>query len=117
MPGGWSALDRRARILALLGLGVLVLLTAVGAWFSMRFGQPSTPYYGDAASTPAAIWTWDGAGYSMAPVAVGGPYSNHADMAYDRARGVLVLWDHGCGKLVAGFTGGCVNQVNETWTF
>ena len=38
-------------------------------------------------------------------------------MAYDRTNGVLVLWDHGCSKLVMGFTGGCQSQVNQTWTW
>src|SRR5258708_23656013 len=38
-------------------------------------------------------------------------------MAFDRGRGVLVLWDHGCGRLVMGFTGGCAARVNQTWTW
>jgi hypothetical protein len=116
-PSAWSALDRRARIIALLGLGALVLATAAATWLSMRFGQPSTPVYGIGDSAPAALWTWDGAGYSAVSGAGAGPYSNNADMAYDRAHRVLVLWDHGCGKLVMGFTGGCVAQVDQTWTW
>ncbi|HEY4026105.1 MAG TPA: hypothetical protein VGO86_06705 [Candidatus Dormibacteraeota bacterium] len=116
-PSGWATLDRRARILALLALAALALATVAGTWISMRFGQPSTPIYGSGGSAAAAVWTWDGASYSGAPVGGAGPYSNNADMAYDRAHGVLVLWDHGCGKLVMGFTGGCVTQVNRTWTW
>jgi hypothetical protein len=116
-PSAWSRLDRRARIVALLGLGALALATVATTWFSTRFGQPAMPFTigGDAA--PGILWIWDGAGYSMTPGAGAGPYSNDADMAFDRARGVLVLWDHGCGRLVMGFTGGCVDQVNRTWTW
>jgi hypothetical protein len=113
---GWSALGRRARITALLGLGALALATAAATWLSMRLGQPSVPVYGSG-SASAAVWTWDGSRYSVAPVAGAGPYSNDTDMAYDRAHGVLVLWDHGCGRLVMGFTGGCADQVNQTWTW
>jgi hypothetical protein len=116
-PSAWSRLDRRARILALLGLGALAVATLATTWLSMRFGQPATPIYTGGDAAPGALWTWDGAGYSMAPAAGAGPYSNDADMAYDRASGVLVLWDHGCGRLVMGFTGGCVDQVNRTWTW
>jgi len=116
-PSGWALLDRRARIVAVLGLGALALATVAGTWFSTRFGPSSTPVYGNGGSAPAAVWTWDGAGYSGAPIAGPGPYSNNADMAYDRARGVLVLWDHGCGRLVMGFTGGCTDRVDQTWTW
>ncbi len=102
--------------MALLALGALVLSTAAATWLSMRLGQPTTPVYGTG-SALAAFWTWDGTSYSGVPVAGAGPYSNDTDMAYDRADGLLVLWDHGCGKLVMGFTGGCVVQVNQTWTW
>jgi hypothetical protein len=102
--------------MVLLGLGALALSTAAATWLSMRSGQPSTPVYGTG-SAPAAIWTWDGTRYSVVPVAGAGPSSNNADMADDRAHGLLVLWDHGCGKLVMGFTGGCAVQVNQTWTW
>jgi hypothetical protein len=115
--GGWSALDRRARTLALVAMGALALAVSAATWLSMRPGQPSTPVYGNGSSAPAALWSWDGAGYRLVPSAGAGPYSNDADMAYDRARGVLVLWDHGCGRLVMGFTGGCIDQVNQTWTW
>jgi hypothetical protein len=110
-------LDRRARIVALLGLSALALATVAGSWLSMRFGQPSTPVYGNVASAPAAVWTWDGHRYSVVPGAGTGPNSNNADMAFDRAHGVLVLWDHGCSQLVMGFQGGCVAQVDQTWTW
>ncbi len=83
----------------------------------MRFGQPSSPvHYASGGSTPA-VRTWDGAGYTATPVNGAGPHSTNADMAYDRARRVLVLWDHGCGRLVMGFTGGCVDQVDQTCTW
>jgi hypothetical protein len=116
-PSAWARLDRRGRILALLGLCALAVATVATTWFSMRFGQPATPIYSGGAAAPGALWTWDGAAYSMMPGAGAGPYSNDADMAFDRTRGVLVLWDHGCGRLVMGFTGGCVTQVDQTWTW
>lgn len=117
MPRGWSALDRRARIAALVALGVLALTTVAATWYSMRFGQPSTPVYGSPSSAPASVWTWDGSTYSLVPTGGAGPRSNDVDMAYDRARGALVLWDHGCASLVMGFTGGCASRVDETWTW
>jgi hypothetical protein len=73
--------------------------------------------YSTAPSLPGAVWTWDGSQYVLAPVRGAGPSSNHADMAYDRARGAIVLWDHGCANLVMGFQGGCIDQVNRTWTW
>lgn len=116
-PSGWAALDRRARILALLGVGALALSAWAATWLSIRGGQPSVPVYGSPSSAPAGVWTWDGASYTLVPISGAGPHSNDADMAYDRAGGVLVLWDHGCSRLVMGFTGGCVAQVNQTWTW
>jgi hypothetical protein len=115
-PSGWSRLSRRGRVLALLGLGVLAVSTVAVTVLSMRLGQPSAPIYGSG-SAPATVWTWDGTGYSSTPVTGAGPYSNDTDMAYDRAHGALVVWDHGCGRLVMGFTGGCADQVNQTWTW
>jgi hypothetical protein len=103
-------------VLALLGLGVLAVSTVAVTLASMRLGQPSTPIYGSG-SAPATLWAWDGSRYSPAPVSGAGPYSNDTDMAYDRAHGVLVVWDHGCGRLVMGFQGGCTDQVNRTWTW
>ncbi len=116
-PSPWAALDRRARIVALLGVTALVVATAVTTWLSARFGQPSTPVYGSGAAASAAVWAGDGSGYMGAPIDGAGPSSNDADMAFDRTRGVLLLWDHGCDRLVMGFTGGCAAQVNRTWTW
>ena len=115
-PSGWSTLSRRARIMALLGLCALALSTSIATWLSMRPGRPLTPVYGSG-SALSTVWTWDGTRYSVAPVAGAGPYSNDTDMAYDRAQSLLVVWDHGCGRLVMGFTGGCADQVNQTWTW
>jgi hypothetical protein len=115
-PPGWSALGRGARVALGVGTAVLIIATAVASWLSIRFGQPSTPVYNGSVA-PASVWTWDGAGYSSIPVDGAGPYSNNADMAYDPAHGLLLLWDHGCGKLVMGFTGGCVDRANQTWTW
>lgn len=114
---GWSRLDRRGRFIALVGLASLALSAGVATWLSARPGQPSTPVYGGGGSSPAAVWTWDGARYSRAPIVGAGPSSNDADLAYDEAHGDMVLWDHGCARLVMGFTGGCVQQVNQTWTW
>jgi hypothetical protein len=67
--------------------------------------------------SPGATWTWNGARYFLVPSAGSGPLSNAADMAYDRNRGVIVLWDHGCANMVMGFQGGCAAHVNRTWTW
>ena len=114
---GWSELDRRTRIVAIVGLAALVLSAGAATWLSARPGRPSTPVYGNGTSVPAALWTWDGARYSSSPIRGAGPRSNDADMAYDRGQRQIVLWDHGCGRLVMGFTGGCVQRVNQTWTW
>jgi hypothetical protein len=103
--------------MALAGVGALLVCTAVATWLSMSVGQPSTPVYGTGASARSAVWTWDGAGWTAVPVAGAGPSSNEADMAYDPARRVILLWDHGCVRLVMGFTGGCAEQVDRTWTW
>jgi hypothetical protein len=116
-PSGWSRLDRRGRALAVAGAVALVVATALGSWLSLRFGQSATPITASTGGTAAALWTLDGAGYSASPVADPGPVSNDADMAFDQAHGVLVLWDHGCARLVMGFTGGCTAAVNRTWTW
>lgn len=116
-PSGWSTLDRRARAVALVGLAALALATIATTWLAIRYGQPSAPVYTGGDTAPGAVWTWDGAAYSKTPVTGGGPVSNAADMAFDRARGVIVLWDHGCERLVMGFTGGCVSRVDRTWTW
>ncbi len=115
-PPGWSDLDRGPRAALAAGAGALILVSALATWLSIRHGQPSKPVY-DGTVAAASLWTWDGAGYTSVPQSGAGPHSNHADMAYDRARGLLLLWDHGCGKLVMGFTGGCVDAANQTWTW
>src|SRR2546430_1164430 len=115
-PSGWSKLDGRARVLVLLGTAALVLATSAATVLSIRLGQSAAPIYGDSPSGPATVWTWDGRAYERSPIAGGGPTSNEADMAFDRSRGTLVLWDHGCDRLIMGFTGGCASVVNRTWT-
>ncbi|MGH7761995.1 MAG: hypothetical protein ACREOY_11360 [Candidatus Dormibacteraceae bacterium] len=117
-PSRWSDRGLRSRAFALLGIAALVAGAAIAIWFSMRGGQSSTPtLYGAARQLPAALWTWDGTAYTMRSVPAAGPSSNYADMAYDRTRSVIVLWDHGCTSLVMGFQGGCVNHINRTWTW
>jgi hypothetical protein len=114
----WSERDRRARLVAIVGISVLVLLVigaSIASW--LVTGQRSGPIYGNPRVTPGSVWTWDGTSYTMAPAAGPGPSSNKADMAYDRTLGLIVLWDHGCAALGMGFQGGCVAQVNQTWTW
>ncbi len=117
-PNPWSERRLRSRALAIAGVAGLMVFAAVAAWLSSRGGQPATPpLYGTASSAPAALWTWDGTSYAQHTVPANGPSSNHADMAFDRTHGVIVLWDHGCASMVMGFQGGCVTQVNRTWTW
>ncbi|HVC75011.1 MAG TPA: hypothetical protein VND96_00685 [Candidatus Micrarchaeaceae archaeon] len=105
-------------MLAILGIAALLVGASIGSWLSIRGGQPATPpLYGTARTAPATLWTWDGNAYTFRPVPSTGPSSNAADMAYDRSRGLIVLWDHGCASMVMGFQGGCVAQVNRTWTW
>jgi hypothetical protein len=114
----WSDRGLRSRVLAILGIAALLLGASIATWLSTRGGQPATPtLYGSARPAPAALWTWDGTRYTLRPVPATGPSSNDADMAYDRSRGLIVLWDHGCASMVMGFQGGCVAQVNRTWTW
>lgn len=115
----WSERSPRARLVALAGISALVLLivaASLASWLATG-GQRSAPVYGSPRVTPGVMWTWDGAGYTHVPAGRPGPSSNKADMAYDRTLGVIVLWDHGCAGLVMGFQGGCVAQVNQTWTW
>src|SRR5262249_47706002 len=116
-PSGWSTLGPRGRLLLVLGVIALGVSVALTTWLSVRLGPSQTPVYGTAGTAPAALWTWDGSTFSAATVAGAGPVSNDADMAYDRARGVLLLWDHGCSRLVMGFTGGCAERVDRTWAW
>lgn len=118
-PSPWSERTPRARLVAVVGISVLVLLivgASLAGWLATG-GQRSGPVYGNPRVTPGVVWTWDGAGYTRGPVGGPGPSSNKADMAYDQTRGVIVLWDHGCAGVVMGFQGGCVKQVNQTWTW
>jgi hypothetical protein len=117
-PSRWSDRGLRSRVFAILGIAALLVGAALAAWLSIRGGQPATPpLYGAASSAPATLWMWDGTSYAQRPVPAAGPSSNAADMAYDRTRGVIVLWDHGCSSMVMGFQGGCVSHVNRTWTW
>lgn len=116
-PAGWSSLERRTRWAMLLGgLGV-VLAIALGTVLSIRAAGPPTSVYGSGGVGPAALWASGGTGFDELATPGAGPASNHADMAFDSARGELVLWDHGCLHLVMGFQGGCVQQVDRTWTW
>jgi hypothetical protein len=105
-------------VLAIAGIIALLVVASIGTWLSIRSGQPATPsVYGTHGSTAGAVWTWDGTRYTLMPVHGAAPSSNHADMAYDRKRGLVVLWDHGCTSMVMGFQGGCSSQTNRTWTW
>jgi hypothetical protein len=97
---------------------MLLVVAAIGTWLSVRSGQPATPsVYGAPTSKAGAVWTWDGTRYTLMPAHGAAPSSNHADMAFDRKSGLIVLWDHGCAGMVMGFQGGCAAQVNKTWTW
>jgi hypothetical protein len=115
-PTSGPKLTRRAQILALSAFAVMALATALTAWLSIHAGGDSGPVFGSAGSGPARIWTWDGTDYTLLPATGSGPYSTNADMAYDPERGIVV-WDHGCSRLVMGFTGGCQSRVNQTWAW
>jgi hypothetical protein len=93
------------------------LLGAVAVWVSLA-GQPHSPnVYGIGGTAVARTWTWDGTDFTGQPATGSGPYSSDSDMAFDKRNGVVVLWDHGCSRLVMGFTGGCQSQVDRTWTW
>jgi hypothetical protein len=118
-PKAWSQRSPRERLIAIAGIGALVLLV-VGASFASWLatsGQRTGPVFGNPRVTPGTVWTWDGASFTAMQVEGSAPTSNWADMAYDRTRGVVVLWDHGCAALVMGFQGGCVAGVNKTWSW
>ena len=114
---GPAPLGARAAVLAGAGIALLLIAVAATAWLSMRAEPAHSPIYANTGSAPAALWALDGSGYSARPAAGVGPASNDADMAFDRNLGRLVLWDHGCTRLVMGFTGGCTTQVDQTWTW
>jgi hypothetical protein len=116
-PSRWSERGRGARLLALLGVAALLVSASVATWLAIRNAQSATPVYGNPSSSPGVTWTWDGARYAQVPATGSGPMSNNADMAYDRTRGLTVLWDHGCVNMVMGFQGGCATHVNRTWTW
>ena len=97
-------------------LVLLVIGASLASWLATG-GHRSAPVYGTPHVTVGVMWLWDGTGYTRVPAGRSGPSSNKADMAYDRAQRVIVLWDHGCAALVMGFQGGCVAQVNQTWTW
>jgi hypothetical protein len=102
-------------VAGIITLVLLIVAASIASWLEMRNGHATTPVYGTPSSALAAVWTWDGARYTLVPYAGQGPSSNKADMAYDLTRRVLVLWDHGCTGLVMGFQGGCVAHANQTW--
>jgi hypothetical protein len=110
-------LDRRLWIRAGVGVGLLTVLLAVAAWFSLGVGHPTSPIYGGG-TAQARTWTWDGSDFMAQPLQTdAGPNSSESEMAYDKGHQVVVLWDHGCSRLVMGFTGGCQSQVNQTWSW
>lgn len=107
----------RARTPAVLTMLMLGLAVAVTGWLSIRAAQSSAPVFVNSTGSTGTLWSWDGTGYRVAPGGGGGPRSNDVDMAFDRGAGVTVAWDHGCARLVMGFTGGCLDRVNQTWTW
>ncbi len=116
-PFGPPKLDRRGRLRLAAGAGLLTALLAIVAWVSLAGGRSSAPVYGNVGSGVARTWTWDGTDFTAQPSTRSGPFSTESDMAFDRRKSVVVLWDHGCSRLVMGFTGGCQSQVDRTWTW
>jgi len=94
----------------------MAVLIGIAAWVSRAGAGPAAAVRNGPAAT-AATWTGDMTGFTRQPTAAPGPVSDEADMAFDRSRGVVVLWDHGCSRLVMGFTGGCQGQVDQAWTW
>jgi hypothetical protein len=108
-PRGWLRVG--------VGVCLLAVLAGIGAWVSIGDGRSLAPVYGNGVAAESRTWSWDGRDFTAEPVMKPAPGSSDSAMAYDRTNGVLVLWDHGCSKLVMGFTGGCQSLVNQTWTW
>lgn len=115
-PAGPPRLERRALVRLWAGIGGLVVLLAIAALLSRLAAGPPPSVYGTG-SAKAATYGWDGADFTRLSTASPGPSSNEADMAFDRRSGEVVLWDHGCTRLVMGFTGGCQGVADQTWTW
>ncbi len=114
---GLPAAGRRAVLMGSVGIAGLLFLVALSTWMSVRGSTASGAVYTNVSPGAAGLWTWDGSTYRLHRVGSPGPASNDAEMAYDRARAVIVLWDHGCTRLVMGFEGGCMAQAQQTWTW
>lgn len=76
--------------MAVLGVGILTVLVIVTSWLSSLSARPATPIYGTSAAK-AALWYWNGSGYTTGSVPRSGPQSSSIDMAYDRDRGAMVI--------------------------
>jgi hypothetical protein len=113
---GPPRLDRRGMIRLWGGVGGFVVLLAIAAVVSRLAAGPASTVYGGGPSIAAATWTWDGSGFTRAATGPG-PSSNETDLAFDQRGGVVVAWDHGCTRLVMGFTGGCQGHLDRTWTW
>jgi hypothetical protein len=96
-------------------LGVLLGLVAIAAWQSSWLAPHGAPIYSKSAVGSGSVWTWDGSSFTQRTAA--GPHGTSGDMAYDRKRGVMVLWDHGCDRIRPGFDGGCRDRIDGTWTW
>ena len=116
-PASAPALDRRARLGLLAGGAAVVLAVVVTTIAAIRASGPGVPAYGVSGAGVARLWLGDAAGFHAPAATAAGPRSNHIDAAFDPARGILVAWDHGCARLVMGFTGGCQESINQTWTW
>ena len=81
---------RRPVLMAVLGVGILTVLVIVTSWLSSLSARPATPIYGTSAAK-AALWYWNGSGYTTGSVPRSGPQSSSIDMAYDRDRGAMVI--------------------------
>ncbi|HEX6489309.1 MAG TPA: hypothetical protein VF137_10640 [Candidatus Dormibacteraeota bacterium] len=115
--GTLPELDVRARKRLLVGAAGVLLALAVASVLSIRTGQSGSVPLSSTGAGAATLWISDGFNFNALTARGGGPRSNHADMAFDPNRGALVLWDHGCAHVVLGFTGGCSETVDQTWTW
>ena len=109
-------LDRRGQLIAISLVLVLLALVAGFTWLSVIAAGRHAAVSSSVVPAPA-LWVWNGHSYIEMERVGGGPASNQIDMAYDRGRGTLIAWDHGCVRIVMGFTGGCAERVDRTWAW
>lgn len=98
-------------ITAVTGLTVMVAVGSLLSWAAR------TPMHTAlvAEAQPAQAWRWDGAGLTRLETSGRAPASDKLDAAYDAGAGRIVVWAHGCRRVVLGFTGGCTDATTGAW--